>query len=358
MENKELKEKLDKINRISLKEIIEDFGGVFINQKQFYHPYLGNEKTPSGFIYLNKENQERWKHFKNDIGGDAVEFVKTVTGASSIFDAVNKILGEDKTYKVKSSEEMAEYNEKLKAIKLAEEAKSKKKIYAIMKNSVSIFDSEKGLEYFQKRGLLEVIAAMRSKNMKILFNSYRNNEGKEINSIVYAFPGNSKKGTQPFIILKGIDKNPDGTRFKMNVMTSRPISFMSDNTKPIIICEGIEDSLSAVSKVFQYKNFISLNSTTGAKKVIDMMDKCPSFFKKHEFHVCLDNDKTGINTSKRLIDEGLKRGINIKESEISIALKSEKVNDLNDLLVKYTKIISESEKKMKREVAASKEMER
>ena len=88
------------------------------------------------------------------------------------------------------------------------------------------------------------------------------------------------------------------------------------------------------------------------------MDKCPSFFKKHEFHVCLDNDKTVINTSKRLIDEGLKRGINIKESEISITLKSEKVNDLNDLLIKYTKIISESEKKMKREVAASKEMER
>ena len=55
--NEQLKERIDKVSRISLKEILQDFGAVFVKERQFYHPYWGNEKTPSGFIYVDKDNE-------------------------------------------------------------------------------------------------------------------------------------------------------------------------------------------------------------------------------------------------------------------------------------------------------------
>lgn len=114
--DEQLKEKIDKVSRIGLKEILQDFGAVFVKDRQFYHPYWGIEKTPSGFIYTDKNGKERWKHFKQGIGGDGIEFVKQVTGAKNIYDALDKILGPDKTFKVKSEAEMKAYNEHLMEI--------------------------------------------------------------------------------------------------------------------------------------------------------------------------------------------------------------------------------------------------
>ena len=71
MTSDEIKDKINQIHAISLKDIIEMYGGTFYNGgKQFSHPSLGYEKTPSGFIYA-RNGKEHWKHFKEGIGGDA-----------------------------------------------------------------------------------------------------------------------------------------------------------------------------------------------------------------------------------------------------------------------------------------------
>lgn len=349
--NEQLKERIDKVSRISLKEILQDFGAVFVKERQFYHPYWGNEKTPSGFIYVDKNGQEKWKHFKQGVGGDGIEFVKQVTGATSIFDALDKILGPDKTFKVRSEEEMKSYNEHLIQIKKQEDEQARKRMYAILKNSKPALATKKGLDYFEKRGLLEVIDKFYSPNIDIMLNSYKNKDGKDITSIVYLFKGNKEKGTSSFMIIKGLEKDNEGKRFKMNVRTCRPISYTSDAKAPILICEGFEDGLSALSNMFRYKNFISLNSTSGVKKMMDMMDKCPKFFNNHEFHVCFDNDKTGDMATTRLMQHAKEKGYNFKVSDISQMIKEAKVNDINDLLVHYNNIIKKTEKS----IAASKE---
>lgn len=350
--DEQLKEKIDKVSRIGLKEILQDFGAVFVKDRQFYHPYWGIEKTPSGFIYTDKNGKERWKHFKQGIGGDGIEFVKQVTGAKNIYDALDKILGPDKTFKVKSEAEMKAYNEHLMEIKKQEDEKARKKMYAILKNSQLALSTEKGLNYLEKRGLLEVMNRFNSPNIELRLNSYKDKSGKEINSMVYYFKGSKEKGTAGFIIIKGLEKDSEGKRFKMNVRTSRPISYMSDNKAPILICEGIEDGLSSLSSMFRYKNFISLNSTSGVKKMIEMMEKCPKFFNKHEFHVCMDNDKWGRIARDRLMCEAKEKGYNFKDSDISEMLKDAKLKDINDLLVQYTNVLK------KNEIAASRSMER
>ena len=77
---KSLKENLEEIKNMDLRSIIEKTGGVFINDRQFSHDEIfGHEKTPSNFIYL-ENGEQKWKRFKDNKGGDAVDHVRMALG--------------------------------------------------------------------------------------------------------------------------------------------------------------------------------------------------------------------------------------------------------------------------------------
>ena len=98
--------------------------------------------------------------------------------------------------------------------------------------------------------------------------------------------------------MKGIDKDGNKNGVKLNLGNSRPVIHQSEYNKPFIICEGIEDSLSA--KELGYKNFIDLNSTSNINFLMNSMNICRKWFLNNSFEVCLDNDKAGREAIKKL----------------------------------------------------------
>lgn len=291
-------ERVNQVHDIPLKQIIEAFGGTFKGPKNFYHPAFGFEKTPAAFIY-QKNGKEFYKQFKHDLGGDAIDFVKEVCGLSTKVEAINKILGEDKNLNIISNEDTLKYKEQLAKEEKEKTDKERKRMFAILKNSVPIIESNLGVEYFINRGIDRTALTLRDKNIDIRINRFKGQNGKMINNIVYFFNGDEKKGTHKFMIIKGIDENANKNGVKLNIMTCRPIIHCEEYNKPFIVCEGIEDSLSAL-ELGGYKNFISLNSTSSINKLILSMNVCRKWFTNNSLELCLDNDETGEKGTKKI----------------------------------------------------------
>lgn len=293
MTSDEIKDKINQIHAIPLKDIIEMYGGTFYNGgKQFSHPSLGYEKTPSGFIYA-RNGKEHWKHFKEGIGGDAIDFVQMVTGKEKI-DAINSILGHENNFIINE----AENKERLIREQKEKADKDRKKMFAILKNSVPLIESDLGVSYFINRKIDQAALKLQDPNIEIRVNSFKSKEGKEINNIVYLFKGKAKNNSHRFVLMKGIDKDGNKNGVKLNLGNSRPVIHQSEYNKPFIICEGIEDSLSA--KELGYKNFIDLNSTSNINFLMNSMNICRKWFLNNSFEVCLDNDKAGREAIKKL----------------------------------------------------------
>ena len=289
-----INEKIDKIKNIPLREVLESYGAVFINERQFKHRYFGDEKSPSGFIY-SKGNEEKWKHFKSGNSGDHIDFVQIVTGLDRNA-AINSILGEDKHYSIVDK---AERIEKQKQEDRAKAEKDRKKMFAIIKNSVPIIESNLAVEYFQKRGIDKSALTLQDPNIDIRINSFTAKDGQVFSNICYLFNGSKKLNTHRFMIMKGIDsKSAEKNGIKLNLMESRPIIHQSEVRKPFLLVEGIEDGLSG--KELGYKNFISLNSTNNINKFITTMNKCRKWFSNNSFEVCLDNDESGRKAMNKL----------------------------------------------------------
>ena len=289
LNNEYLDEKLKEIKAIPLKEIIEAFGGVFTSKDKFKHPYFA-EKTSSCSIYV-KNGEEKWKCFGRGMGGDAVQFVATVTGCNDFKEAVKKILGDDHSYKVMSEEERLKYQAEMDKKEKDKAEKDRKKLYAIKKNSRSIKNSKEAILYFYKRGLLKTVMNLKDNNIEILCNKYKDKNGADRISIVYLFKGNKSKNLSSFMVTKGIDFEGNKTGLKLNVRESRPIIHMSKANSPILITEGIEDALTG--KALTYDNFMSLNSTSATNRLIVTMNTCRTWYLKNEFELALDNDAAG-----------------------------------------------------------------
>lgn len=65
-----------------------------------------------------------------------------------------------------------------------------------------------------------------------------------------------------------------------------------------IIVEGIEDGLSAL--ILGCTSFICLNSVANANTLMNDIKADIEQYKDLEFIMCLDNDKTGIDTMEQL----------------------------------------------------------
>lgn len=287
------KEDIERINSISLRDIIERFGGQFINDKQFKCLSIwGEEKSPSGFIYLNG-NKENWKHFESGKGGDAVDFVELAMNCNKE-KAIELILNESRSYTFKSREIIIKENQK--ALK-DKENKDRMKMFAIAKNSTDILNSNLGITYLDTRGILKAYQQLKNPNFKIFINSFKGKDGNIINNICYLF-GKSKENNHRFMIMKGINENGSKNGKKYNLLNTRPIMHIQQKGKPIILCEGIEDSLSGVA--LGYDNFISLNSTSNVNQFLISMKECSNFYRVNAIELCLDNDDSGIKAVNKI----------------------------------------------------------
>ena len=324
-------DRIQRCRELDLKSVIEAYGGEF-KKGMFSAPSVfGHENTPAGKVYM-KNGEQRWWHHREGKGGDAIEWVKIACGVDTN-KAINMLLGEERA-EVKRNISPIDKAE-LAARELREKQEKAKResslLYAISKNSKPLIDSNLACEYMMNRGISTAALTLRDPRIGIYENTFKNKDGEDQSRIVYMFKGNGKN-SQQFAVIKGIDDHGNKNGFKQCLGSSRPVFHQSKIKSPYIIVEGIEDALSA--KEMGYDNFISLNSTSNAKKLIDTLDQCPKFYKNNTFEICLDNDEAGRKATEDILKAFKERGIDIKESEYSGIMKELNINDLNDLLIK------------------------
>ena len=324
-------DRIQRCRELDLKSVIEAYGGEF-KKGMFSAPSVfGHENTPAGKVYM-KGGEQRWWHHREGKGGDAIEWVKIACGVDTN-KAINMLLGEERA-EVKRNISPIDKAE-LAARELREKQEKAKResslLYAISKNSKPLIDSNLACEYMMNRGISTAALTLRDPRIGIYENTFKNKDGEDQSRIVYMFKGNGKN-SQQFAVIKGIDDHGNKNGFKQCLGSSRPVFHQSKVKAPYIICEGIEDALSA--KEMGYDNFISLNSTSNTKKLIDTLDQCPKFYKNNTFEICLDNDEAGRKATGDILKAFKERGIDIKESEYSGIMKELNINDLNDLLIK------------------------
>ena len=293
---KSLKENLKEIKSMDLRNIIEKTGGVFVNANQFTHEAVfGHEKTPSNFIYIADNGEQKWRRFKENgveiKGGDAVDYVRMALGVD-YKEAIEYILGN----KTEIAEKSVERN---KSIQTKEKAdKDRKTMFAIISKSKYVLDSDLGITYLKKRGILNAYKSLKDPKFVILANEYTLKNGEKINKICYLFEKDEKNNKHTFMITKGIDERGNKNGNKYNYIESRPVMHYQSTGKPVIICEGMEDAISSIE--LGYENFISLNSTSNVNKILNGLQKHPDFYRINSVELCLDNDESGIKATNKI----------------------------------------------------------
>ena len=325
-------DRIERCKQLDLKSVIEAYGGEF-KKGMFQAPSVfGYEQSASGKVYV-KGNEQRWFHHKSGKGGDAIEWVKVACGVDTN-KAINMLLGEEKGHVKKEispidkaelvAREIREKQQKLEH--------DKKLLYAIEKNSVPLIQSNIGCSYFLNRHISTAALTLNDPRINILVNSYKDKEGKNQSQIIYHCKGNGKN-SERFAIVKGIDEDGNKTGYKRNIGSTRPVFHQGKVRDKFVIVEGLEDGLSA-KEMGMSNNFISLNSTSNARKLIDTIDYCSKFYKNNSFSLALDNDEAGIKATKEIYDAFKGKGIDIEINENHEIMKELNINDLNDLLIK------------------------
>ena len=93
-----MSDKIQECHNLSLRSVIESYGGRF-KGNFFEVPSLwGHESSPSGRIY-NKNGIEVYKHYKTGNYGDVIDFVQKAEGIGKN-EAINKLLGEQSERKI------------------------------------------------------------------------------------------------------------------------------------------------------------------------------------------------------------------------------------------------------------------
>ena len=324
-------DRIQRCKELDLKSVIEAYGGEF-KRGMFSAPSVfGYEATPAGKIYM-KNGEQRWWHHREAKGGDAIEWVKVACGVDTN-KAINMLLGEEKGNIKRdiSPIDRAELIAREMREKALKEEKDRKTLFAITKNSIPLMESNLCCQYLMNRGISTAALTLRDPRIQIFENSFKDKDGNEQHRIGYLFQGNGK-GSHRFMILKGIDEDGNKTGFKQNLMKSRPVFHQSQIGKPFIVCEGVEDALSA--KEMQYSNFISLNSVSNVNQLLQTINQCPKFYKNNTFELALDTDKAGLEATKQIYDFMKGKGLDVKISEYHEIMKELNINDLNDLLIK------------------------
>lgn len=337
---KSLKENLEEIKSMDLRSILEKTGAVFVNDKQFRHDEVfGHEKTPSNFIYTTANGEQKWRRFKENgtevKSGDAVDYVRMALG-TDYKGAIEYILGN----KTELAEKSVERNKSIAEQTKEKANKDRRDMFEIIKKSKHALDSDLGIAYLRKRGILNAYKSLKEPKFVILANEYTPKNGEKINNICYYF-NKSNDNNHRFMIVKGIDEKGDKNGKKRNYIESRPIIHQELKGSPFVVCEGIEDAISSIE--FNYRNFISLNSTSNVNKFLESLQKCPNFFKLNKVELCLDNDESGIKATNKIKAACYIQDLYSKDQMAQFLQKLSQIKDKNmesvmKTLKKYSRI--------------------
>ena len=285
-------DRIERCKQLDLKSVIEAYGGEFKKGMFSVPGAWGYEQSPSGKVYMKGGNQY-FHHHKTGKHGDAIQFVQDVMGVDKS-KAIGMLLGEEQHVKKEikldpiSKAELQARELREKALK---EEQDRKTLFAISKNSIPLIESNLACEYMQKRHISTAALTLNDPRIHIFENSFKDKEGKEQHQIGYLFQGNGKNSHR-FMVLKGIDGEGNRNGFSRNLLTARPVFHQSQPSQKFIVTEGIEDALSAL-EMGDYKNFVSLNSTSSMNKLITSMNVSRKFFDNNSLEMCLDNDESG-----------------------------------------------------------------
>lgn len=326
---KSLKENLQEIKSMDLRSIIEKTGGVFVNDKQFTHEAVfGHEKTPSNFIYT-VNGEQKWKRFKEDgteiKTGDAVDYVRMALGVD-YKGAIEYILGN----KTELAEMAESKKQQIQQQNKEQKEKQRRKMFAIEKNSIDVTKSFVGVNYLEKRGILNAVKSLKNPNFKILVNRFTTEKGEKINNICYYF-NKSNDNNHRFMIVKGTDEKGNKNGVKLNYLETRPIIHQELKGSPFIVCEGIEDAISSIE--FGYRNFISLNSTSNVNAFLNSLQKSPKFYMMNKIELCLDNDAAGEFAKNKIKAACFIQDLYSKDQMAQFLEKVSQINDKNKSFV-------------------------
>lgn len=190
-----------------------------------------------------------------------------------------------------------------------------------------------GIKYFKDRHILQALKLLDKDTINIQSSLYKGNE-----AILYTF----KKDDRTFGVRKSLEKYKDKKgkvkRFVRNL--GQPMYYLSSKgaNKTTVIVEGIEDGLSAL--ILGYTSFICLNSVANANTLMNDIKADIEQYKDLEFILCLDNDKTGIDTMEQLEIFFNSQNLNYNLSDYFLEMQDLNLKDLNDLLKYKNKGVS------------------
>lgn len=204
--------------------------------------------------------------------------------------------------------------------------------------------------YLKDRNILEEakkVIANKNIDIRIGKNCFNNKDW-----ITYVFNSSSSDPNKTFIIQKS--RNNDGSTEKRN--RGKQDFFILNNDKNIskfAICEGIEDSLSAIKLGY---NAISLNSVNNTSKFLEYLKNNVQAFKGITFYLFLDTDKAGIEAENSIIDFfdinnliqyniGLTKNVDILEF-----MQECNINDLNQYIGIMELIKEQEQEEHKKEI--------
>ena len=254
---------------------------------------------------------------------DIIDCLKSLYGVNENLDLLRKLREEDSPvapleHKVEVKKRDYHKEEEERKIKVSNENEF------ICRTATRL--TPNGIKYFKDRHILQALKLLDKDTINIQSSLYKGNE-----AILYTF----KKDDRTFGVRKSLEKYKDKKgkvkRFVRNL--GQPMYYLSSKgANRTIIVEGIEDGLSAL--ILGYSSFICLNSVANANTLMNDIKADIEQYKDLEFIMCLDNDKTGIDTMEQLeiffSDNNLKYNL----SDYFLEMQDLNLKDLNDL-VKY-----------------------
>lgn len=253
---------------------------------------------------------------------DIIDCLKSLYGVNENLDLLRKLREEDSPvapleHKVEVKKRDYHKEEEERKIKVANDNK------LIYETATRL--TPNGIKYFKDRHILQALKLLDKDTINIQSSLYKGNE-----AILYTF----KKDDRTFGVRKSLEKYKDKKgkvkRFVRNL--GQPMYYLSSKgaNRTTVIVEGIEDGLSAL--ILGYTSFICLNSVANANTLMNDIKADIEQYKDLEFIMCLDNDKTGIDTMEQLeiffSDNNLKYNI----SDCFFEMQDLNLKDLNDLL--------------------------
>lgn len=295
MDKAKFNELLDRLHKIPMENILSMYGIKKDHKtKNYFCPFHSEKSGSASVFFASKKGYEMFTCFGCNKKADNLDIIMHFGNYRSKGHALECFFsGENKKY--------------IPPVKrIVEEVTTKE-----YDKSNLIIDIELTSKYLSSRGLDPKKAKRNLYNNN--FKMYR--EGQKQN-IVYDF--------NDFGVVKGV-YTKNNVRYKKNLGSPAPVLLFNKEKDSILcfICEGIEDSLTALEMGY---HSICLNSVSNIDKLLNDFQKM-DYYCKYKYIIATDNDKAGFNCMEQLQEYFNSNNINY---DIFIDLYTSGKKDLNE----------------------------